>query len=133
MKSFRRIGRLVAALALLAYAPACASWHPVDLAPEPSTRPVWVTTASLRRVMLLSPTIVGDSIVGFRTASGFAAPAQSERLAFAIADVTRLEQRRENGGATVLAVVTVVAVVGLAVYAVSTTCLDFGMGGRPCN
>lgn len=104
--SFRRV---VSALMLAAYLPACASYQSTARplgeltgSPTPVGR-VCVTKRNGVRVEVWEPRVAADSLLGMSEASG----ADARRVAIALADIQATEVRKFDAGKTVAVVVII--------------------------
>jgi hypothetical protein len=131
--TFRRIRRLLAALLLVLYVPACYHWvTPEGMTPQEyiatnHPKQVRITLADSSRLVVLRPTISGDSLVGFRPATGdpYTGLVPEEPVCVAAAAVQRLQVRRLNVVTTVVAPLLGLVAVGAtaAVICVASDCI----------
>ena len=94
--------RLIASLLLIGYLPACSTWRiergisPASLIADQRPETVRVTRLDSSRIVLQQPRIdPGDTISAMR----FGLPAR-----IALSDITQVETKKSNGGATVATV-----------------------------
>jgi hypothetical protein len=118
---------------LLAYLPACANWQvggptPAEYVAAKSPPRVRVTLADSSIVILKSPIIRGDSLIGF-VGSGLAKDDPMRTVSFPLSDVRAVEVNKGTSAGVIIAAVAAVAVVvALATYEEPKICLS-----PPCN
>ena len=110
--------RVAFALASLAWISACSSWHRRDIsagvAPVISSdRPVRVTLVGGSVIVLLNPRVAGDSLIG-------EVGNQPQRMALALRDVSRIEDRRTSVARTGALTAGVTAGVTVVLVALAT-------------
>ena len=110
---------------------ACMTWQTQPLRPErfgtaDSAQSVRVILGSGDTLVVSSPVILGDSLVGMRSRSGMA-PDSLERVAVPLAAISEAQMKRSDGGAN--AAIALIGLVGaVAVVAASHPCIGLCSG-----
>lgn len=117
--------RVVAAVLLLAYLPACSSWRVQNLSPQAlieAEHPaqVRVSRPDGTKQVLHQPSIAGDTLRG-----------SAQEPAIPLGDVQTVETRHGDTGKSLLLVggILVGAMFAGAIVCSATDCLDLGFGG----
>jgi hypothetical protein len=103
----------IACLLLLAYLPACTSWHvgtptPAEFVEREHPQKVRVTRTDGAAIQLMSPLVRDDSLVG--------TVGRDSTVSLALSEVRSVEVERTSTGMTLLAIGAVVGVVILAAW-----------------
>ena len=103
-RDYALTSRILASVVLGLQAAACMSWKTQPVSPDQvvARKPdqVRVTLASGGRIVVVRPTIVGDSLIA--APAGSDSTRSAERLAVALSDVRSVEVQRVNAGKTAL-------------------------------
>jgi hypothetical protein len=114
--SFRRV---VSALLLIAYLPACTSFQATTqplselTAPPQPVDKVRVTTTAGAQIEVNAPRVVNDTLFGSAWAAGSGGKQAAAPVALPLADIRTVEVRKSDGGTTAILVVGIVGVVVL--------------------
>ena len=122
-RGYTLTGRILVSGVLGFQAGACMSWKTQPVSPEQvvAQKPdqVRVTLASGSRILVVQPTIAGDSLIGVPPVGSDSA-LSAQRLAVALSDVRSVEVQRVNAGKTALLIggvgVTALVVIAAATY-----------------
>lgn len=115
-----RFHRTISAICLVAYLSGCTGWHAMaTMSPAPAdARPQFlrVTMKDRHRLELRDARITGDSVIG---EAGFRP--NRVRTAVALRDVSRLEDRQVSAGNTSVAVLGLLAAMGVGFLAIASS------------
>lgn len=127
MQTLRRSRRTVAAVLLGLSLPGCHHWvqpqgaTPQDYVAAEQPPKVRVTCSDSTRLILVAPSVVGDTILG-------EVPDDARPVRLAIADVGKIEIRRFDVGATLGVVFAVVVVLSPLAYLIAVGAATGSMG-----
>lgn len=128
--SFRRV---LSALLLIAYLPACTSFQSTSqsltelTAPPQPVKTVRVTTTDGTSIEVDAPRVVNDTLFGSAWTAGPGGKQTAEPVALPLADIRTVEVKKSDGTTTALVIVGVVGVIALlAVVSDNTTESELG-------
>jgi hypothetical protein len=122
--SFRRV---VSALLLAAYLPACTSFQTTNqpltelTAPPQPVKTVRVTTTAGTSIEVDAPRVVNDTLFGSTWTAGSSGKQAVAPVVIPLGDIRTVEARKSDGTTTALVVVGIVGVVALLAVAAKNT------------
>jgi len=124
LTSLRTYRSAIACCLLLAYLPACTSWHigtptPADFVQREQPKRVRVTRVDGSQIMLIRPSVQGDSLLGKRETLTPRSEVTTEPFAVPLVDVESVASRKFSAGKTLL---LVGGIVGVFVVAYLVSC-----------